>query len=51
MKKNTPRTQVAEGLRALVSAEGILEAARRLGALQRQRRWTWWRWWSPRWPR
>ncbi len=38
MKKSTPRTKVAEGLRALVSAEDILEAARRLGALQRQRK-------------
>ncbi|NVJ07998.1 hypothetical protein HUW63_22495, partial [Myxococcus sp. AM001] len=38
MRKSTPRTKVAEGLRALVSAEDILEAARRLGALQRQRK-------------
>ncbi|RKH11253.1 IS4 family transposase [Corallococcus sp. AB030] len=38
MKKSTPRVKVAEGLRALVSAEDILEAARRLGALQRQRK-------------
>ncbi|NOK08552.1 hypothetical protein [Corallococcus exercitus] len=38
MKTSTPRTKVAEGLRALVSAEDILEAARRLGVLQRQRK-------------
>lgn len=36
--KSTPQVKVAEGLRALVTPEDILEAAHRLGALQRQRK-------------